>query len=148
MQLISAICDFATAGLSPPFRVHRDGCDIAEAQAAGMLSMQRTLPYVEAFAAKNAQTNADSGASGKFLVGAKRSAADVLLAQALYEAAEACKGAGTQLQWLQEACPHLHAVVQDVIAQPNVAAYLASDLRYPPSGPAYVQQVDEVLGRK
>ena len=127
--------------------MHRDGADPEEAKAAGLLSLQRTLPYVEAFAAKNAQSNADSKADRALLLGSHPTAPDVLLAQALFEAAEACVGAGSDLAWLEGPCPHLHAVVTDVLAQPNIAAYLSSDLRYPPSSAAYVKQVDVVLGR-
>ncbi len=141
--MISAINDFASAGLSPPFRIHRSGEDAEAAKAAGMASMQRTLPYVEALAAKNAAAHAGCA----FLVGAQRTAADVLLAQALFEASEACLGRGDDLGWLKEAHPHMYAVVQSVLEMPGIAAYLKSELRYPPSGPEYVRQVDEVLGR-
>ena len=121
--------------------------DAVEAKAAGLQTLQRTLPYVEAIAADNAHRNEKANVQGAFLVGSQRSAADVLLAQALYEAAEACLGGGGDLAWLQKDCPHIFTVVSDVLVQPNMVAYLCSELRYPPSDAAYVKQVDTVLGR-
>ena len=66
--------------------------------------------------------------------------ADVVLSEAL----------SSYLEWCPEilnATPRLHALYQTVTSHAGIAEYLASDLRYPKPGDAYVIAVARVLQR-
>ena len=66
--------------------------------------------------------------------------ADVVLAEALSAYLEHCPD-------ILVDTPHLDRLYHEVVQMPDIAAYLKSDLRYPPPGPEYVIATARVLQR-
>ena len=92
----------------------------------------------------NAQRQQQGGRDDSGVAGASLSYADILVAEAV-DAYDATLSAGALCGW-----PALLALRNRVRAMPQIAAYLASDLRYPcPRGAAgaeYVKQYDALMG--
>lgn len=75
-----------------------------------------------------------------FCAGSRMTFADVVLAEALSSYLEWCPD-------ILEGTPHLKALYATVTGQTGIAAYLASDLRYPKPGDTYVIAAARVLQR-
>ena len=76
-------------------------------------------------------------------VGDSLTLADVLFAEILEMYADILKSKD-----FLAASPACKKVLDTVLALPQVAAYLSSDLRYPLGGEEYMREVDIALGRR
>lgn len=118
--------------------------DFAEAaiQAAFKPTAQAAVADLEARFAKfgpRFEARIEAQGSG-YVAAASMTFADVVLAEAL----------SSYLEWCPDilgSTPGLAALYQSVVTRPGVAAYLASDLRYPKPGDDYVIGVAKVLQR-
>lgn len=138
-MLVEACKDVAGPAVGLPFKVHRGGEEEATAQQAALTASARTLGWLEKWATKAEHP--------PHLVGAATTAADVVLAFAVYQLAQAAFGEVTDSCSLAADFPAVWAVAKAVWESPSIKAYLAGPQRYPRPGPEYVKQVDTVLGR-
>ncbi|MEM1049077.1 MAG: glutathione S-transferase family protein [Pseudomonadota bacterium] len=123
-MIVGVVADFAETGLQAAFK---------PASAVDDLTA-RFAKFGPRFEARIA----DQGSG--YSAAAQMTFADVVLAEAL----------STYLEWLPDilaATPLLSALYQSVTTQPGIAAYLASDLRYPKAGDTYVIAAARVLQR-
>lgn len=120
------VADFAEAAMQAAFKPTADAA-VADLQA-------RFAKFGPRFEARiKAQGSGFIAAGGVTF-------ADVVLAEALSSYLEWCPD-------LLDGTPGLAAMYQSVTTQPGIAAYLASDLRYPMPGDDYVIGVAKVLQR-
>ncbi len=125
-MIAGVVADFAETGLQAAFKP-------TEAVARDDLTA-RFAKFGPRFEARIA----DQGSG--YSAAAQMTFADVVLAEAL----------SSYLEWVPDildATPLLAALYQSVTTQPGIAAYLASDLRYPKPGDIYVIAAARVLQR-
>lgn len=123
-MIAGVVADFAETGLQAAFK---------PASAVDDLKA-RFAKFGPRFEARIA----DQGSG--YSAAAQMTFADVVLAEAL----------STYLEWVPDilaATPLLAALYRSVTTQPGIAAYLASDLRYPKPGDIYVIAAARVLQR-
>ncbi|MEM9442167.1 MAG: glutathione S-transferase family protein [Pseudomonadota bacterium] len=120
------VADFAETAIQAPFK---------SSAAIAVADMEdRFAKFGPRFEARIAAQ------SSTFIASANMTFADVVLAEAL----------SSYLEWCPEILtdtPHLERLYNNVISTPGVAAYLASDLRYPIPDANYVVAAARVLRR-
>lgn len=124
--VVGAVADFAETALQAAFR--------SSAEVARSELQARFDKFGPRFEARI------EAASKGYCVGDRMSFADVLLSEAL----------SGYLEWIPgilDNTPKLSSLYTQITAMPQIAEYLASDLRYPKPGDAYVIAAARVLQR-
>ena len=125
-MVAGVVADFAETGIQAPFKPTADAA-IADMEA-------RFAKFGHRFEARIEERGSGFCAAGSITF------ADVVLAEAL----------STYLEWCPEILsdtPRLKALYDTVTGLPGIAAYFASDLRYPKPGADYVIAAARVLQR-
>lgn len=125
-MIAGVVADFAETAMQAAFK---PTADIARGELEA-----RFVKFGPRFEARIAQQG-----SG-FCAAAGMTFADVVLSEALSSYLEWCPD-------ILDATPHLKGMYQVVTTRPGIAAYLASELRYPMPGADYVIGVARVLQR-
>ena len=125
-MVAGVVADFAETALQAPFK---------PTAAAAISELELRF---EKFGPRFEERIIQQGSG--FIAAGNLSFADVVLIEALSAYLEWCPD-------ILNATPNLEALYQRVVAQPGIADYLASELRYPKPGDDYVVAVARVLQR-